>query len=54
MGRLLDDLRTLSLSDAGALTLHREPADLAAIAREVVAGQEAMATAKGVEILAVG
>ncbi len=54
MGRLLDDLRTLSLSDAGALTLHREPADLAAIAREVVAGQEAMAAAKGVGILASG
>ena len=29
MGRLLDDLRTLSLADVGALTLHREPADLA-------------------------
>ena len=38
MGRLLDDLRTLSLAEAGALTLHREPADLAGLAREVVAG----------------
>ena len=41
MARLLDDLRTLSLADAGALTLHREPADLAAIAREVAAAQAA-------------
>ena len=28
MDRLLDDLRTLSLAEAGALPLHREPADL--------------------------
>ena len=54
MGRLLEDLRTLSLADAGALTLHREPSDLAAIAREVVTAQGAMARAKGVELLATG
>ena len=29
MDRLLDDLRTLSLAEAGALPLHREPVDLA-------------------------
>ena len=45
MARLLDDLRTLSLADAGALTLHREPADLAAIAREVVAANAPLAAA---------
>lgn len=48
MRRLLDDLRTLSLADAGALTLHREPADLAAIVREAAASQAPIAAAKGV------
>jgi two-component system, OmpR family, sensor histidine kinase BaeS len=50
MGRLLDDLRTLSLAEAGALTLHREPADLAAIASEVVAAQRPMAVTKGLTV----
>ncbi len=54
MGRLLDDLRTLSLADAGALTLHREPADLTAIAREVASVQKAVAGAKGVELVVAG
>jgi two-component system sensor histidine kinase BaeS len=54
MGRLLDDLRTLSLADAGALTLHREPSDLAAIVREVVAAQGAPAMARGVALRAGG
>ncbi len=54
MARLLDDLRTLSLADAGALTLHREPADLAGIAREVVAANAASASAKGVDLAAAG
>ena len=54
MARLIDDLRTLSLADAGALTLHRELADLAAIAREVVAANAANASAKGVELATAG
>ena len=54
MGRLLDDLRTLSLADAGALTLHREPADLAGLAREVVAAQGPVAAAKGVALVVAG
>lgn len=54
MARLVDDLRTLSLADAGALTLHRELADLAALAREVVAAQQALAAAKGVTLSASG
>ena len=37
MDRLLEDLRTLSLAEAGALPLHREPVDVRAIASEVVA-----------------
>ncbi|MFN2417344.1 MAG: histidine kinase dimerization/phospho-acceptor domain-containing protein, partial [Candidatus Limnocylindria bacterium] len=41
--RLIDDLRTLSLADAGALTLHRESTDLGALATDVVAGFEPQA-----------
>jgi len=54
MARLLDDLRTLSLADAGALTLHREPADLAAIAREVVAANVPLASTRGVDLATTG
>jgi signal transduction histidine kinase len=36
LARLIDDLRTLSLAESGALALHREPVDVAAIARDVV------------------
>ncbi len=48
--RLVEDLRTLSLADAGALALHREPVDLAALAADVVAGFEPQATAAGVTL----
>jgi len=37
LARLLDDLRTLSLAESGALALHREPVDIASIAHDVVA-----------------
>ncbi len=50
MGRLLDDLRTLSLADVGALTLHREPVDLAVLSREAAAVQGTVAAAKGVAL----
>lgn len=36
LARLIDDLRTLSLAESGALALHREPVDAAKIARDVV------------------
>ena len=36
LSRLLDDLRTLSLAESGALALHREPIDVGTIARDVV------------------
>ena len=39
MDRLLDDLRTISLAEAGALPLHREPVDLVEIAADVLAAQ---------------
>jgi two-component system sensor histidine kinase BaeS len=54
MGRLLDDLRTLSLADVGALTLHREPADLAGLTREAVSVQGTVAAAKGVAVAVTG
>jgi len=36
LARLIDDLRTLSLAESGALALHRESVDIASIARDVV------------------
>jgi two-component system sensor histidine kinase BaeS len=54
MDRLLDDLRTLSLAEAGALPLHREPADLVELAADVLAAQRPVATAAGVELRASG
>jgi two-component system, OmpR family, sensor histidine kinase BaeS len=54
MSRLLDDLRTLSLAEAGALTLHREPVDLVELASSVVAAQAPLATAKRVDVGAEG
>jgi two-component system sensor histidine kinase BaeS len=54
MNRLLDDLRTLSLAEAGALPLHREPSDLRALADDVVASAHTLASAKGVLVTADG
>ena len=54
MSRLLDDLRTLSLAEAGALPLHREPADLRALADDVIASAHTLAEAKGVVLAAGG
>lgn len=50
MERLIEDLRTLSLADAGALALHREPVDLRALAGEVVAGFQPQARDAGVTL----
>jgi signal transduction histidine kinase len=36
LARLIDDLRTLSLTESGELALHVEPIDVASIARDVV------------------
>ncbi|HYN63882.1 MAG TPA: HAMP domain-containing sensor histidine kinase [Candidatus Limnocylindrales bacterium] len=48
--RLVEDLRTLSLSESGALHLHREPTDLAALLGETVAGFGAKADAASVSL----
>ena len=50
MSRLVDDLRTLALSEAGALTLHREPTDLGALLHEVGSSFRPSAEAVGVEL----
>jgi two-component system sensor histidine kinase BaeS len=48
--RLVEDLRTLSLSESGALRLHREPTDLAALLAETVAAFGAKADAGSVSL----
>jgi two-component system sensor histidine kinase BaeS len=50
--RLVEDLRTLSLSESGALRLHREPTDLAALLAETVAGFGAKADAASISLRA--
>jgi signal transduction histidine kinase len=48
--RLVEDLRTLSMAEPGALRLHRELTDLAALLRDVAAGHSAQADAAGVRV----
>jgi signal transduction histidine kinase len=50
LSRLIDDLRTVSLADAGALALHREPTDVADLIRETVASFGTQADAAGVAL----
>jgi signal transduction histidine kinase len=50
MARLLDDLRTLSMVEAGALALHREPADPRGLAHDAIAAARADADAGGVRL----
>ena len=48
LSRLIDDLRTLSIAEAGALPLHREATDVGALARAVVGSFDAQARGAGV------
>jgi two-component system, OmpR family, sensor histidine kinase BaeS len=50
LSRLIDDLRTLSLSEAGALRLYREPTDLPALLADVIASHRAVADEAGVQL----
>ena len=50
LSRLIDDLRTLALSESGALQLQKEPTDIADLARDVVDGFEASAAAARVSV----
>jgi signal transduction histidine kinase len=48
--RLVEDLRTLALADAGELTLHLSEMDLVGLVRRVVKGFEVQAQTAGVEL----
>jgi len=50
MNRLLDDLRTLAMAEAGALRLYREPTDAGALIDEVIAAHAPRASAAGVTL----
>ena len=50
LGRLVEDLRTLSLAEAGQLTLNCVPTDLSDLARQTVAAFEPLADAEGVQL----
>ncbi|MDR7555421.1 MAG: ATP-binding protein [Armatimonadota bacterium] len=50
LSRLVDDLRDLSLAQAGQLPLHRRPTDLAALAAEAVAAVAAAAEEKQIHV----
>ena len=52
--RLVEDLRTLSLSEAGELELRWEPVDLAELAADVVGTFKAQADAAGVSLTSAG
>ena len=48
--RLIEDLRTLTLADAGSLVLHREPADLRAMLTDVAASYRSQAEQAGISL----
>jgi signal transduction histidine kinase len=48
--RLIDDLRTLTLAEAGSLVLHREATDLGALLNDVAAGYRGQAEQAGIEM----
>jgi two-component system, OmpR family, sensor histidine kinase BaeS len=50
MTGLVEDLRTLTLAEAGTLALHREQTDVAVLAGEVASSFEAIATTAGVAL----
>lgn len=49
--RLIEDLRTVALAEAGSLSLARQPTDLAALADDAAAAFRAQATTDGVELV---
>lgn len=50
LSRLVDDLRTLSLAESGALQLRREPVDLAALVHETASVFRPRALAAGIQL----
>ena len=51
LARLVEDLRTLSLAESGALKLHKEPTDLEIVIEETVAAFRAQADSAQVQLL---
>jgi signal transduction histidine kinase len=52
LARLIDDLRTISVAEAGALALHREATDVGVLARDTIGSFGSMADAAGVALRA--
>jgi signal transduction histidine kinase len=50
LGRLVDDLRTVALSESGSLPLHREPTDLSIVVTDAVAAFRPAADAAGIDL----
>ncbi len=50
LSRLMDDLRTLALAEAGSLQLKREPTDVVMLARETLSAFQAQAGAAGIQL----
>lgn len=50
LGRLIDDLHTLALADAGRLTLHYEPSSAGALVEDAVDSQAALAERRGITL----
>ena len=51
MERLIEDLRTLTLAEAGRLVLHREPTDLGTLLTDVAAGYRSRSEGAGVQLI---
>lgn len=51
LSRLVDDLRTLSMAEAGALALHREPTDIAELVTDTVASLRTQADGAGIALV---
>ena len=50
LARLVEDLRTLSTAESGAMALSKEPTDIVALAHDVVASLSARAEDAGVAL----
>lgn len=51
LGRLVEDLRTLALSDSGELTLHPEAMSLPAVIDDAIAAMHPLASSRGVHLI---
>jgi len=50
LARLVDDLQTLALSDAGALSIHKEELDFSSLVRQAAAAFSGRLAARGIEL----